>query len=263
MKNCRIFATMIGVLAVVVAVLVGCKKKDMISDNDTQTNINMSIGQSHNNGLSYIYKSLNFPTNKSTDSLLDNVRRCANSFLMEEFENEINAQIISIQNSESAISVIRSNYQEFGHANIETVWFAKNTNDLSEKQKELLSILANALDSNDLQTVLTTCQSVKSRVINECGEEEKALMEYSIDICIASSQYWSGNIDNWIQSFGIQETRWFNWGSLPKSDIAGGIGGAIGGAVVGGGAGVIPGAVGGAVGTSATDAVLQILNHFF
>ncbi len=94
-------------------------------------------------------------------------------------------------------------------------------------------------------------------------KKKKALMEYSIDICIASSQYWSGNIDNWIQSFGIQETRWFNWGSLPKSDIAGGIGGAIGGAVVGGGAGVIPGAVGGAVGTSATDAVLQILNHFF
>lgn len=34
-------------------------------------------------------------------------------------------------------------------------------------------------------------------------------------------------------------------------------------AVAGGGIGAIPGAVGGAVGTSATDAVLQILNHYF
>lgn len=251
---------MVGILVVMVAALVGCEKKEMISDNDTQS---INIGQSHNDGLDYICKSLNFSTNKSTDSLLDNVRRCANSFLTEKFENEINAQIISIQNNESAISNIRSNYQEFGHANIESVWFAKDTNELSEKQKELLSILANALDTNDLQTVLTACQSVKCRVTNECGEEEKAIMYCAIDICIASSQYWSENIDNWVQLFGVQGNRWFNWGSLPKSDIAGGIGGAIGGAIVGGGAGAVPGALGGAVGTSATDAIYQILDHFF
>lgn len=263
MKKNRIIAMMIGISAIVIAVFWGCTKTDANSDKDIQTSTNKSVGQSHNSGLDYIYKSIQIKSYKSTDLLLDDLRRCANSFLMEEFENDINAQFVSIQNNESAILKIRSDYQEFGCVNIENVWFANNSNDLSEKQKELLSILADALNSNDLQTVLIACQTVNSRVINECSEEERTLMEYSIDICIASSQYWSENIDKWIQLFGVQETRWFNWGSLPKSDIAGGIGGAIGGAIVGGGAGAIPGALGGAIGTSATDAVLQILNHYF
>lgn len=260
MKKNRIFATIVGILAVIVASLVGCEKNEMLSDNAPQS---INVGQSHNDGLDYICKSLNFPTNKSTDSLLDNVGRCANSFLMEKFENDINAQLISIQSSESAISNIRSNYQELGHANIEAVWFSNNSNELSEKQKELLSILAEALDSNNLQTVLTACQTVKYRVTNECSEEEKVIMNCAIDICIASSQYWSENIDKWIQLLGIQGNRWFNWGSLPKSDIAGGIGGAVAGAIVGAGAGAVPGALGGAVSTSAADAIYQILNHFF
>lgn len=63
---------------------------------------------------------------------------------------------------------------------------------------------------------------------------------------------------------------WFSWGSVGKSDIAGAIGGAIGGALVGsaaGGVGAGPGAaagfVGGGIGTSATDAVLQVIDQIF
>lgn len=56
MKKYRIFATIVGILAVIATALVGCTKKEMISDNNTQS---INIGQSHNDGLDYICKSLN------------------------------------------------------------------------------------------------------------------------------------------------------------------------------------------------------------
>jgi L-aminopeptidase/D-esterase-like protein len=59
---------------------------------------------------------------------------------------------------------------------------------------------------------------------------------------------------------------WFSWSSVDKNDIAGAIGGALVGSAAGGvgaGLGAAAGFVGGGIGTSATDAVLQVIDQIF
>lgn len=107
-------------------------------------------------------------------------------------------------------------------------------------------------------------------------EEERYVIYSVITIGIESVDYWSENMDAWIDAVtdGDPEKmdafeKWFNWGSVSNSDIAGAVGGAIGGAITGsiaGGIGAGPGALlggcAGGIGSSAADATMQVLNHF-
>ncbi len=152
----------------------------------------------------------------------------------------------------------------------------EHIDDLSEDQYDLLQSVNNIMESystaEEIVPLLTHIQNVDCLSL---PEEERYVIYAATTIGIESANYWANNMDDWINAVANGDSckqaemhKWFNWGSIVASDIGGAIGGAIAGAItgsiaggVGAGPGAIAGALGGAVGVSATDAVIQIVNH--
>ncbi len=150
--------------------------------------------------------------------------------------------------------------------------------DLSEGQYNLLMSVNNIMETygtaDDIIPLLT---QVKDTDCLSLPEEERYIVYSVTTIGIESVSYWSEHMDDWIDEFTggdpdklANMPKWFNWGSIVGSDVAGAIGGAIGGAItgslaggIGAGPGALAGGAGGAVGVSATDAVLQVIDHCF
>lgn len=153
------------------------------------------------------------------------------------------------------------------------------SDNLSLAQKELLLEIHNIFESESLpMNIISKLNVIKDIKCLELPVEERPVIYAATTIGIQSVEYWHENLDEWIYTITNQKVGkdvykakgWFDWGSLGKSDIAGAVGGAIGGAMAGaaaGGVGAVPGALigglSGGVGTSATDAALQVLNHYF
>jgi len=124
---------------------------------------------------------------------------------------------------------------------------------------------------NDVDLIITELNRIMYSVRQELSAEEAQIILAGTEIGKASIQYWSENIDEWkklLGEGGSPQTRWFSWSELAGSDVAGAVGGATTAAVVN----LLPGAgqvaygsviLGGAAGTSATDAVMQVWNHYF
>lgn len=150
--------------------------------------------------------------------------------------------------------------------------------DLSDAQYHLLMSVNHIMETySTAEEIVPLLTQIKDVDCLELPEEERYVVYAVTTIGIDSVSYWSENMDEWVDAFTGGDPdkldklpKWFNWGSIVGSDIAGAIGGAIGGAItgsfaagVGAGPGALAGGAGGAVGVSATDAVLQVIDHCF
>lgn len=150
--------------------------------------------------------------------------------------------------------------------------------DLSEAQYNLLLTVNDIMFSNNtadaIVPMLTQILDVDCLTL---PEEERYVLYAVTTVGIETVNYWSENMYDWIEAITDGDpdkmanmSKWFNWGSVASSDIAGAIGGAIGGAItgsfaggIGAGPGALAGGIGGAVGVSVTDASMQVIDHFF
>jgi len=142
------------------------------------------------------------------------------------------------------------------------LWDNTVQSSLTAKQKELLSVLKQAIDNTDLDLnqTLDIFESVRSRANTECTGEERIVIIAAVEIGSNSLIYWNENIDEWVAVFSNENKslkRWFNWKKLGEADVSGAVTGAISGA----GAGVS--ALAGGLGASAGQAAKQIFNHIF
>lgn len=145
---------------------------------------------------------------------------------------------------------------------------------ISVAQKELLLEINNIFNNeSNPNEIISKLIEIKNVQCLELPVEERYVIYAATTIGTQSVEYWHENLDEWISTITNNKCSkefyaakgWFNWGSVGKNDVAGAIGGAIVGAATGGvGAGPVAAAgfVGGGIGTSATDAVLQVLNHY-
>ncbi len=154
----------------------------------------------------------------------------------------------------------------------------EHEDDLSEAQYNLLiavnNIMATYSTAADIVPLLNQIKDVDCLAL---PEDERYVLYAVTTIGIESVNYWNENMDDWIDAITNGDPdkmthmhKWFNWGSVAGSDIAGAIGGAIGGAItgsfaggVGAGPGALAGGLGGAVGVSVTDAAMQVIDHYF
>ena len=144
----------------------------------------------------------------------------------------------------------------------DNLWDNTVQSSLTAKQKELLSVLKQAIDNTDLDLnqTLDIFESVRSRANTECTGEERIVIIAAVEIGSNSLIYWNENIDEWVAVFSNENKslkRWFNWKKLGEADVSGAVTGAISGA----GAGVS--ALAGGLGASAGQAAKQIFNHIF
>lgn len=254
-----------------------CNKDSCTTMNDTRNYEISNVGQKHNDGLISIYNIIEqsqetkLTRNTKRDScILALTKQTINSFLQEEFYNELEKLQISLDCSESEINAIIEKYN--GTNTQSNVWFTKDTSKLTDKEIELLSYINDILDRENLilDDVLNEFEIIRERVTLECTDNEALIMNCALSIGIASSTYWSNNFDSWCTLLTEEHRGWFNWGDVVKDDIAGAVGGAISGAAAGalaGGAAAIPGAgvgaLSGGLSSSGYGAVIQIFNHYF
>ncbi len=150
--------------------------------------------------------------------------------------------------------------------------------DLSEAQYGLLMSVNDVMETySTADNIIPLLTEIKNVDCLALPEEERYVLYSVTTLAIESVNYWSENMDEWIDVLAGGDPdkaahlhKWFNWGSIASSDIAGAIGGAIGGAItgsfaggVGAGPGAIAGGAGGAVGVSAADAVMQVIDHYY
>lgn len=269
----------INVAFLVLAIINLCAcNKDSSTANDVMHSYEHSnVGQKHNDGLVGIYdiikqsqKTKLTRDTKRDSCILALTKQTINSFLQEEFYNELEELQIALECSETETNAIIEKYNE---ANAQpNTWFTKDTSKLTNKEIELLSYINDILDRDSLilEDVLNEFEIIRRRVALECTDNEALIMNCALSIGIASSSYWCNNFDSWCTLLLGEHRGWFNWGNVVKEDIAGAVGGAIGGAATGslaGGIGAIPGAgvgaLSGGLASSGTGAVIQIFNHYF
>lgn len=150
--------------------------------------------------------------------------------------------------------------------------------ELSAEQYNLLLDINNIMETHQAaDVIIPMLTQIKDVDCLALPVEERYVVYSVITIGIESVDYWNENMEAWIDAVtdgdpdkAAEMHKWFNWGSVSNSDIAGAIGGAIGGAITGavaGGIGAGPGALlggcAGGIGSSAADATMQVINHFF
>lgn len=273
-------ATAVVALLMVAAIVVtfeACKKEEAkydITDN-TQT---FDIGLKHNEGLDVVFNGLYSAKRdgmlnmdvKSNDNVLSTTKISVDSYLQEEFKNDIEKIRIAMEESDYIFEEYDRLYSDVNTPS-GNLWFKENQDDLTTKQKELLSYLNDVLNNPQvtLDNAMKAFEYVQQRVNKECTEDEKIVMNYAISIGIASCNYWYYNAEEWCRLFDVNSKGWFSWGNLCRDDISGAIGGAIGGAAAAfffGGVGILAGAGAGALSVglagSAICAINQVWDHY-
>lgn len=207
---------------------------------------------------------------KSNDNVLSTTKISVDSYLQEEFKNDIEKIRIAMEESDYIFEEYDRLYSDVNTPS-GNLWFKENQDDLTTKQKELLSYLNDVLNNPQvtLDNAMKAFEYVQQRVNKECTEDEKIVMNYAISIGIASCNYWYYNAEEWCRLFDVNSKGWFSWGNLCRDDISGAIGGAIGGAAVAfffGGVGILAGAGAGALSAglagSAICAINQVWDHY-
>ena len=276
----RLFFTLVGMI------IVGCQKENTIQPNGRTNTSSESLssylkvaGEEHNRGLDYVYEQLkaekvnlkSIRNDKSTVLRLSKnytkqfLEKSEVTFVKQNIENttkEMDISFALVSKKENSSSMRKN-----GETN--KLWSYTIEDSLSFKQKELLTMLSNAVDDNslDLQQILKVFEDVKIRAKTECSQEEYYVILAAIEIGKSSLTYWFNNHDKWIDLANEGQARQmatsFNWREVGKVDVASGVGAAAATGVVAlfgpVGWGVFAGAtLGGAVGGSVTDIILQL-----
>ncbi|WP_435414130.1 hypothetical protein [Polaribacter aestuariivivens] len=127
-----------------------------------------------------------------------------------------------------------------------------------------------------LEVTINKIKFIEEKIISECNEDEKFLLLTSTSIARNSLEYWSTNLEKWVNELNENSTsaksvsfKTFSkssddWGwftdtlkSMGKSDVVGGVmRGVIGSAAAG--VGALPGAVAGACYSSAGRGIVAL-----
>jgi len=242
-----------------------------------------TIGAEHNRGLEYVYEQLKeekLKTGKIEGSdVLELAKRHTIDFLEMNQSSFVKDNIdISISGAQKAFIWVENEYsfnsRTFENSNSDQLWPQEIEDSLTAKQKELLTILNNAINdkSLDLNATLSIFDNVKERVKNECTQEEIPVLFAAIGIGVNSLTYWNNNFDKWMVLASTTTNKAANvcdscisWKQIGKVDVASGVGAAAGVGVANffgptGWAVFGAATLGSAVGGSVTDAILQFWN---
>lgn len=237
------------------------------------------LGVEHNNILDKVL--IGLKENKvSFKKDKDNIETILNKELNTLYETNLNTNkeiVTAIEYSEKEVSrfAIKAHQSFLKNSKSQSslqIIIREYSENLTESQQNFLIQIDEVLSqtTNDVEATLSKLNSIQEIVQSELSVEEAQVVLAGAEIGKASLQYWSENIEEWQQVLdkgGIQQKGWLDWSELGGSDVAGAVGGAIGAAVVN----IVPGAgqvaygaaiLGGAAGASATDAVMQIWNHY-
>lgn len=237
----------------------------------------------HNEAMDFVLSSIKSKKSISKEQILVDVRESVNEYIDCNaifFSDLQESSIILNREADRLISFYKRKKSVDEKIVNEHTDFLLNTiqsysEQLSLVQKELLLEINSVFEKeSNPEIIISKLNFIKDVKCLSLPESERNVVYAATTIGVQSVEYWYGNLDKWIFAItnkkgnreSFSEKGWFNWGSVGKNDVAGAIGGAIGGAAAGGvgaGPGALIGGVSGGAGTSATDAVLQVLNHYF
>lgn len=267
--------------------------KENLSGNSIKFESYKVIGLYHNQNLDYIFNNIQ---KKIIDDNLQN--RSDNNDVQTFLTNDFIAQSVSNFSIENKILNFSSYNEEIRKTclKVTTSYYpidmkvkmnAKSTNNFSsdlENYNEFQIKYINMILNNESTNIESFQSKIDSIIIemekdNNLKSDERDIVYLAGAIAYGSFEYWFSNTSKWeellsynqgisnVKGLKISKVSTFNYKSMWRSDVEGGVGGGIGGAIAGGtvslGALTVPGwiagAVGGAVGTSAGNAVGQWL----
>ena len=268
MNNIFLKSRLIIVVMVVfgITAFMSCEKKGVGIDYSVLE----KAGKEHNQGLDYVLNKLKISKknkNFNSNDVYSIIKENTIDFLQTKSEivNTSNVDL-AIRCANEAFDWIESQNNSKSTHN-SNLWYESIEDSLSIKQKELLSILYNAINNPDLDlnATLSVFTEVKERAETELDEKDQIAIIAAVEIGSNSMVYWNENIDEWadvLSSGNKSIKKWFNWKKVGAADVQGGVTGAVTGGITGGLAGAGTGALAGGLGASAGNAAKQLWNHW-
>ena len=253
-----------------------CKKEEPAS-NESSFNYEQ-IGIIHNSGLDYVFNYVKEKTAnnksvlKSQDDLLSLVEEGTREFLTEnEIFDEAGRKIALKESKKPFVFYSDCLKDNLKSSTLAGLCPSELEIYLTNNQKTILSEMDEIFNDNflDVPGVISSLDNLEEKILSDCPEKEQHVLLCATSIGRYSFQYWSDNLDVWIDEFSPNnklKKAQFSWATVGKNDVAYGVGGGVAGAIVGGsltlGVLSIPGwaagAIGGAVSGSIGNAILQL-----
>lgn len=142
--------------------------------------------------------------------------------------NNVNVQIVNeVANPDGTL--------DFSNPIETQTWFSQDEPALSNKEKELLTILKNTIENTSLsfEQSIQVFDEVYNRSLTECNDKEKLVIKSAVVIGKNSMTYWYQNADTWKQAISKINpnssitSRRVNWHNVAAMDVAGAVGGAV------------------------------------
>lgn len=266
------------ILLGLVSIIISCSKStETINISSNKEEIHL-LSKLHNQAMDYV-----FTTNTLTadDDLVSSARNSINNWILDD-KNKIPAREIAFNEANNIFYLKKKPYKDIGFSSLlntdsDIIKLTSFSHFILDSLDKILDLSVSAIEIE--KKVLPLINEIEIHELNGNIQEVESIMLYAaLYTSIESAYYWESNYSNWMTTYSHtiknkkdnNEIMWFDWRSIPKSDVAGAIGGALGGAVagtmaagVGAGPGAAAGFVGGAVAGSVGDAALQILDHYF
>lgn len=266
----------------IIAGLLVCNKQEIPDTNKESLESYIKVaGEEHNKGLDYVFEQLKYAKENKQLNIQSskNVLSVVESSLKEFLVNH-NNQIISknayqpVEYANISIKAVGFSLRKSKSGDVNnTLWNSEIEDSLTVLQKELLTILGNAIDDDNLDynSTIEIFENVRKRVLSEFSENEQFYLISAIEIGVHSLTYWHDNISKWVELLGdgSNSKSWFSWKTVGKEDVKGVVAGATGvgvAALITGtpgwavGSAVVAGAT---VGGSAASAIGQVLDYYW
>lgn len=276
-------------MLVIGLIIYSCSKENDISETQNTAIDYEKIGKEHNLGLEFIFNELKNkkisinPKGNNFEKLLSETKKSSVSFLE-------SSNITNHINSENSANIFAS-YDKLINRNIQLnrkgvytendpIDDMKNEVELTRLQVKYFDKLNEIISNLDLdlgiELTLDKIKEIEKDIILECNEDEQFLLLSSTSIARNSLEYWSTNLEKWVNELNKSSvngksvhlktfSKSSDWGwftdtlkSMGKSDVVGGVMGGVIGAAAGAGIGAVPGAVAGACYSSAGRGIVAL-----
>lgn len=269
-------------LSVFIISFISCQENESINEENKLLSVSeiQILAQKHNDAMEFVLSELRQSSStfdQNREILEKNINSSLNSFYLKELSSKIDLESAKLYLEEQVtyISLVRSkgSLLKTKYSSPFDEVIGKYDDHLTHEQKSLFREIENNihLAQNDFETSIINLTEIQNYAKETFSEKESFPVIVAVEIAKASLSYWKENIHKWQEAIGKENYKtsgWFDWSEVAGADVAGAIGGAVGAAVVN----AVPGAgqvgyagaiLGGAAGGSATDAALQVWNHFF
>ncbi len=272
---------------IIALITYSCSKENEIGE--PQTIDYEKIGKEHNHGLEFIFNELKSkkikinPKGNNYENFIRETKKSSVSFIeSSKITNHIDYENSSkIFASYDKLANKSINLKRKGvYSEVDPIIEMKEQVELTTLQIKFFDELNQAISDVDLalgiEVTINKIKFIEEKIISECNEDEKFLLLSSTSIARNSLEYWSTNLEKWVNELNENSTsaksvsfKTFSkssdeWGwftdtlkSMGKSDVVGGV---IGGVIGAGAAGVgaLPGAVAGACYSSAGRGIVAL-----